>query len=109
VFLVKNGVLETPDEGSDILLGITRDTVMKIGEYKGIKVIDRKIHREELYTADEVFLSGTAAEITPVTAVDGIDIKDGKEGPVTKRIKEEYFDIVKGKDKRFLDWLSFVK
>jgi branched-chain amino acid aminotransferase len=108
IFLVKEGKLYTPDDGSDILLGITRDSIIKIGERLGMEVIRTRLHREALYTSDEVFFSGTAAEITPIVDVDGIKIGNGKPGAITKKLGERYSNIARGKDSAFSKWLAFV-
>ncbi|MGC8776896.1 MAG: branched-chain amino acid transaminase [Candidatus Micrarchaeia archaeon] len=109
IFMVKDNLLITPPREADILLGITRDSVIKIAENLGIEVIERNIHKEELYTCDELFFAGTAAEITPITSVDGKVIGNGKPGPVTKTVSDKYFDIVHGRDVLFKDWLTYIK
>jgi branched-chain amino acid aminotransferase len=109
IFIVKNGALFTPDESANILLGITRDTVIQIAKFLNIPVSARNIHREELYTADEVFFSGTAAQITPVLNVDNIKIGSGSTGEITKKIRNIYSDIVHGKIEKFKEWLTIVK
>ncbi|MDE1833356.1 MAG: branched-chain amino acid transaminase [Candidatus Micrarchaeota archaeon] len=108
IFLVVNGRLVAPDRGSDILLGITRDTIIKIAEATGLEVEERTVHKEELYTADEVFFTGTAAEVTPIVNIDGISIGSGDEGPITKMLAGKYSDIVTGKDRKFSDWLTYA-
>ncbi|MEM3827485.1 MAG: aminotransferase class IV, partial [Candidatus Micrarchaeaceae archaeon] len=108
IFLVKDGTLITPDKSSAILLGITRKTVIELAGEMGIKTEERAVHREELYTADELFFSGTAAEITPIVNVDGIEIGDGKVGRSTKMILSKYQDVVHGRDRSHLSWLTFV-
>jgi len=108
IFLVKNNVIITPGPQADILMGVTRDTVMQIANYLGYNVIERNVHKEELYTADEVFFSGTAAEITPIVNIDGIKIGDGNVGNVTKKIRETYYNIVHGKVKEFEHFLTYV-
>jgi len=108
IFLVKNNVIITPGPQADILMGVTRDTVMQIANYLGYNVIERNVHKEELYTADEVFFSGTAAEITPIVNIDGIKIGDGNVGNVTKKIRETYYNIVHGKLKEFEHFLTYV-
>ena len=108
IFLVKDNVLLTPDRGSDILLGITRDSLIKIAESIGIEVRERQIHREELYTADEVFFSGTAAELTPITSVDGIKVGAGVVGPMTKMLVQAFDDVVHGRNRDFGQWLTYV-
>ncbi len=107
IFLVKNNELITPSEESDILMGITRDSIIKIAENKGLIVNERLVHREEIYTADELFFTGTAAEITPITYVDGKKIGKGHVGPLTKMLADSFFDATLGKNKEF-DWISIV-
>ncbi|MGC8647743.1 MAG: branched-chain amino acid transaminase [Candidatus Micrarchaeia archaeon] len=108
LFIVEDGKLLTPSREADILLGITRDTIIKLAESIGIEVIERSIHKEELYTADELFFAGTAAEITPIVNVDGIQIGSGKPGPMTKMIAEKYSSVVTGNDEEHSDWLTYV-
>ncbi len=108
IFVVKDDRLLTPSLDSSILEGITRDTVISIAKSDGIKVEERKIHREELITADEVFICGTAAEITPVINVDGINIGTGKEGKITKMLRERYMDVVRGNDHNFEEWMDYL-
>jgi len=108
IFIVKNNVLITPNESSNILYGITRDSIIKIAAALGIEIKERAIHKDEIYTADELFFSGTAAEITPITEVDGIKIGNGKVGPLTKTISGKFFDVINGKDEVFNDWLTYV-
>jgi branched-chain amino acid aminotransferase len=95
LFIVKNGKLMTPPAGDSILFGITRDTVMKLAEDLGIQVVEQSMPREMLYLADEIFLTGTAAEIIAVTQVDETKVGNGKEGPVTKRLRAAFTEIVK--------------
>ena len=97
----------TPGKGSDILLGITRDSLIKVAESLGIKTDERMVHKEELYTADELFFAGTAAEMTPISEVDGIMIGDGN-GRITKLLWNKFSDIIHGRDKQFEDWLTPV-
>lgn len=108
IFLVKDNILLTPDRGSDILLGITRDSVIKIAESIGIEVRERLIHREELYTADELFFTGTAAEITPIINVDGATIGTGGVGPITKTLTRAFDDIAHGRNRDFEHWLTYI-
>lgn len=107
VFMVKDGVLKTTPLTS-VLKGITRDSVLRIAEDKAIKVREERFTRDELYTADEAFFTGTAAEITPIREVDGRMIGKGKPGPVTKEIQGTFFEIVKGRNKDYKDWLRFL-
>ena len=108
IFLVSENKLITPSGESDILMGITRDSLLKIAESTGIVTEEREIHREELYTADEVFFSGTAAELTPITKVDGRKIGSGKTGPITKLLSGKFSEIVHGKDEEFFSWLTYL-
>ncbi|MHB1829924.1 MAG: branched-chain amino acid transaminase [Candidatus Micrarchaeaceae archaeon] len=108
IFIVQDGVLVTPPKSSDILLGITRDTVIRIAGDMGLEVNERDIRREELYTSDEVFFCGTAAEITPIISVDSRAVGNGKPGHITKALSDRYSKIVNGEDKKFRDWLFFV-
>lgn len=109
LFLVRGGKLVTPGTSADILGGITRDTIIEIAKDKGIEVVERDIHREEIYVADEAFFCGTAAEVTPIVNVDGISVGDGKKGPVTSSLGKTYFDAVKGKIPQYGRWLTYVK
>lgn len=108
VFLVSEGKLVTPPRDADILLGVTRDSVIKMAESMGLVVTERNVHKEELYTADEVFFTGTAAEITPVTYVDSRKVGNGKPGPITKMLGDKYTQIVGGNDTEFSSWLTYV-
>ena len=94
IFLVNNGKLITPPLGCSILPGITRDSVIQIARELGIEVLESNIQRAALYLADEVFFTGTAAEITPIRSVDHITVGAGKCGDITKRIQEEFFKII---------------
>ena len=107
LFIVKKGELITPPLYDEILAGVTRQSIIELAKEMGIPVSERSILRDELYTAQEVFLCGTAAEITPVTAIDRRKISKGP-GPVTKSLREAFFDVVSGRDERFTKWLDFV-
>ncbi len=107
IFLVRNGILKTTPLTS-ILEGITRNSVMDIAKHLWYKVTEERFSRDELYIADEVFFAGTAAEITPIVNIDGRTIGNGKRGPVTTKIQEAFFDIVRGKVKEFEGWLFYV-
>ena len=109
VFMVRGGVIFTPPSSSSILPGVTRHCVFTIARELGIRIHQQVIPREGLYIADEVFFSGTAAEITPVTKIDNIVIGTGRRGPVTERIQAAFFDIVEGKVKDKNGWFTFVK
>lgn len=104
IFLVKNGKLITPSLTSSVLESITRDTVIVLAKEKGLQVEERMVDRTELYVADEVFLCGTAAEITPITSVDRYEIGNGKVGEISRGLYKEYLDLVSGVDKRFPKW-----
>ena len=107
IFLVQDGKIITPPPSSDILVGITRDTVMTLArEELGIEVVERDIDRTELYTADECFMTGTAAHVTPVVELDHRPIGDGKMGPVAARLVKLYFDIITGKNPKYAHWCT---
>jgi branched-chain amino acid aminotransferase len=108
IFVVKKGKLVTPPASSSILEGITRDTVITLAREEGIPVFEDRITRDQLYLADEAFLTGTAAEVTPVREVDDRAVGDGKVGPITKRLQARYFDVVKGSDGQHPEWLTRV-
>jgi len=105
IFLVRNGVLHTPTIGSAILPGITRDTVMTLARDLGMEVREEQIPRECLYISDEVFLTGTAAEITPITTIDRLPVGNAKVGPVTRRLQEAFFDVIEGRTRDRYGWL----
>ena len=109
IFLVKNGVLITPPEDAGILFGITAQSAITIAKIFGIDCLKRNILREELFTADELFFTGTAAEITPIREVDGRVIGNGSRGERTRRIQAKFFEVVKGKDPSYYHWLTFVE
>jgi len=109
VFMVKGGTLITPSITDDILEGITRDTIIKLAtESENINVVERSIDRTELYTADELFFCGTGAQISPIGFVDKRSIGNGKMGPVTKKLQELYFRIVKNEVSEYSHWCSKV-
>jgi branched-chain amino acid aminotransferase len=108
VFVVRDGKIVTPPLGASVLPGITRDTVLKISAQLGIPVVESIIPRELLYIADEVFFSGTAAEVTPVRSVDRVAVGQGRRGPITEKIQKRFFEIVTGKTKDDFGWLTPV-
>jgi branched-chain amino acid aminotransferase len=108
LFVVRNGILQTAPLGNSVLPGITRDSVLQIARDLGIKIIEQQIPRESLYIADEVFLTGTAAEITPIRSVDKISVGEGKLGPVTKSLHAEFYGIVRGEKEDRHNWLTQV-
>jgi branched-chain amino acid aminotransferase len=107
VFMVRKGVIKTPPLTS-ILEGITRDTIMQLAAERGMRLVEERFTRDELYIADEAFFTGTAAEITPIREVDNRSIGEGKPGSVTKELQSAFFDIVHGRDSRHADWLTYV-
>ena len=109
VFLIKDGVVMTPPLYSTILPGITRDSVIKICESIGIPVLERAIPREMLYIADEVFFTGTAAEITPIRSVDKVIVGAGRRGPLTEEIQRRFFAIITGESEDEFGWLTPVE
>lgn len=110
IFLVMNGMLYTPAAfGASILPGITRDSVIKICTDLGYEVCETRIPREMLYIADELFFTGTAAEISPIRSVDRMTIGSGKRGPITEKIQERFFDIINSKSTDTYGWLTFVR
>ncbi|MDA4118757.1 MAG: branched-chain amino acid transaminase [Thaumarchaeota archaeon] len=108
IFRVKKGELYTPSMESGILEGVTRSSVMQIARDNGMVVHERDFTREELFTADELFFSGTAANVTPIREVDGRIIGDGSH-PVTKKIQQLYLDAIHGKIEKYKPWLSYVR
>jgi branched-chain amino acid aminotransferase len=107
IFIVKDGLLRTPPLTS-VLPGITRASILTLAQDLGIPVQDRRFSRDELYLADEAFLTGTAAEVTPIREVDGRVIGPGKPGPITLKLQETFFKAVKGEDPRYQEWLTYV-
>lgn len=108
LFIVRDGTLYTPPVTADILEGITRDSVIELARDEGFEVVEREIHRTELYIADEVFVVGTAAEVTPVLSIDRREIGDGSMGPITGKLRQSFFDVVKGRNPDYEDWLTAV-
>jgi branched-chain amino acid aminotransferase len=109
IFLIKDGVVMTPPLYSTILPGITRDSVIKICEGMGIPVLERAIPREMLYIADEVFFTGTAAEITPIRSVDKVKVGAGQRGPICEEIQRQFFGIITGDGEDVHGWLTAVE
>ena len=108
LFIVRNGTIFTPDLTS-ALEGITRDTVIHLIEDSGLKLVEKRITRDEVYIADEAFFTGTAAEITPIRELDGRQIGNGGRGPITEQLQTSYFDCVHGRNNNHDDWLTFIK
>jgi len=108
IFVVKNGKITTPPLDADILNGITRDSAIKLLKSNKIKVIEKNLRINDLLKADEIFMTGTAAEVKSVTRVNRTKIGDGKIGDVTKELQESFMDTVMGKNKKFRSWLKFI-
>ena len=108
LFVIKDGVLFTPPTTACILPGLTRDTIIKLARERGYEVREEAIAREALYLADEFFMTGTAAEVTPVRSVDQIQIGEGKRGPITQELQQAYFDLVKGQSADSHGWLDYI-
>ena len=108
VFIVRDGKIFTPPLAASILGGITRDSVIKLAADIGHEVIEQEFPRDLLYLADELFLTGTAAEVTPVRSVDGIEVGCGSRGPITEALQNEFFGLFDGKTKDARGWLSPV-
>jgi branched-chain amino acid aminotransferase len=108
VFRVKDGIVTTPPASAGVLRGITRDTIIRVVPEMGMEFRRTDISREELYTSDELFLTGTAAGVTPVREVDGRKIGSG-EWPITQRLRKAYYDIIHGKNQKYARWLTSVK
>ncbi len=107
VFIARDGVLKTPPLGA-VLAGITRDAIMTIARDKGIEVVEQAFTRDELYTADEAFLTGTAAEVTPIREVDDRMVGTGSRGAITKTLQASFFDAAHGRDGKYEHWLTTV-
>jgi branched-chain amino acid aminotransferase len=109
LFLIKNGIIYTPPLHASILPGITRNCVMTIARDMGIEVVEEKLAREFLYICDEVFFTGSAAEITPIRSVDKITVGAGKAGPITTKLQKRFFDIIEGREPDKHNWLTKVE
>jgi branched-chain amino acid aminotransferase len=108
IFVVKNGVVYTPDLSAGALNGITRNTIFHIAKDLGLEIVQKRITRDEVYIADEAFFTGTAAEVTPIRELDRIEIGAGSRGPVTEKIQNAFFDIVNGRNPQYAHWLTKV-
>lgn len=108
IFIVRRGILKTTPLTS-ILEGITRDSIMSIAVDKGVRVVEERFSRDELYIAEEAFFTGTAAEVTPIREVDGRVVGSGGRGKITEKLQSAFFDIVKGKNKKYGSWLTHIK
>jgi len=105
LFIVRDGKIKTAPL-TCVLPGITRDTIFRLAHDNGIPIEEQRFSRDELYIADEAFFTGTAAEVTPIRDVDGRQIGKGEPGPVTKKLQEKFFDVVKGRNPKYADWLD---
>ena len=108
MFVVKDGVVYTPDLSAGALNGITRNTIFHICKDLGIELVQKRITRDEVYISDEAFFTGTAAEVTPIRELDRIEIGKGSRGPITEKIQAAFFDIVGGRNPKYANWLSLV-
>jgi branched-chain amino acid aminotransferase len=108
LFLIRNGVIFTSPLGSSVLSGITRDSILTLARHFGIPVVEQLLPRELIYIADEVFFTGTAAEVTPIRSVDRIQIADGNPGPITQQLRDEYLGIASGLKPDRFGWLTPV-
>ena len=108
IFILKDDKIITPPLTAGVLEGITRDSVIQIIEFNGGEVIEVDLDREDLYVADEVFMTGTAAEVKSVTEIDKTVIGNGKPGKITKALQKSFIDVTMGKDERFLSWLKYI-
>jgi branched-chain amino acid aminotransferase len=108
IFVIRDGVIYTP-ETTTALNGITRNTIFKLAQDQGLEIITKRMTRDEIYVADEAFFTGTAAEVTPIAELDNRDIGSGSRGPITERLQSDYFDLVHGRNEKYLDLLTFVE
>ena len=108
IFVIKKGVVYTPDLSAGALNGITRDTIFAICQDLGLKLVEKRITRDEVYISDEAFFTGTAAEVTPIRELDRVQIGAGERGPITEKIQSAFFDIVGGRNPKYAGWLSPV-
>jgi len=108
IFVIKNGVIYTPDLSAGALNGITRNTVFHIAKDLGLEIVQKRITRDEVYIADEAFFTGTAAEVTPIRELDRVEIGRGSRGPITEKIQSAFFDIVNGRNPKYAEWLTKV-
>src|ERR1700749_794943 len=108
IFVIKNGVVYTPDLSAGALNGIPRNTIFHICQDLGLKLVEKRITRDEVYISDEAFFTGTAAEVTPIRELDRIGLGPGSRGPITEKIQSAFFDIVNGRNPKYAEWLSKV-
>ncbi len=108
LFVIKGGVVYTPDLSAGALNGITRNTIFSICQDLGLKLVEKRITRDEVYICDEAFFTGTAAEVTPIRELDRVEIGSGSRGPITEKIQSAFFDIVNGRNPKYAEWLTSV-
>jgi branched-chain amino acid aminotransferase len=112
IFVVKKGVVYTPDLSAGALSGITRNTIFNICQDLGLKLVEKRMTRDEVYISDEAFFTGTAAEVTPIRELDRIELGSGdylgSRGPITEKIQKAFFDIVHGRNDKYIEWLTPV-
>jgi branched-chain amino acid aminotransferase len=108
LFIIKNGTVYTPDLSAGALNGITRNTIFSICADLGLKIVEKRITRDEVYIADEAFFTGTAAEVTPIREYDRVTLGAGERGPITTKIQAAFFDIVNGRNPKYAEWLTLV-
>jgi len=108
IFVIKDGVIYTPDLSAGALNGITRNTVLHIAKDLGLEIVQKRITRDEVYISDEAFFTGTAAEVTPIRELDRIELGAGSRGPITEKIQSAFFDIVNGRNPKYAHWLTQV-
>lgn len=108
LFIINDDVVYTPPVSSGILAGITRDSIIQLLEREGVEIKEIELARGSLYTAEEVFLTGTAAEVTPIREIDGRTVGAGEPGPITRKAQDLFADAVAGKIEDFRHWLTFV-
>ncbi len=108
LFVIKSGIVYTPDLSAGALNGITRNTIFSICADLGLKIVEKRITRDEVYISDEAFFTGTAAEVTPIRELDRIEIGRGSRGPITEKIQAAFFDIVNGRNAKYAEWLTAV-
>ena len=108
IFIIKSGIIKTPPLNADILNGITRDSVIRLIKVNGIKLVEKNITVKELFKADEIFMTGTAAEVKSVSKINKTLIGNGKMGKITKTLQKSFMDAAMGKDQRFTSWLQYI-
>ncbi len=108
IFVIREGTLYTPPRGSSILAGITRDTIIKLAKDRGLELREKMITRSDLYFSDEIFMTGTAAEVTPISELDGRSIGNGKRGPITELLQSDYFSLIRGGNPAHAEWLTYI-